>query len=116
MSELSYVCPLCFKSFKEAALKEHYCLGSSTHSLPAELAATTIRKTQKEEASMDQPWGHDVEIDFSNGPTKRFSKQGSLATVNRWAILKSNHTAHRIVGTYTRRQWIAAHGDGRIKT
>ena len=74
-----------------------------------------LRDLDREIESMDKPWGYDVRITFHDGSQKTFKKAGKLSAVNRWAILKTGHRSHEIMATYTRRQWIAAYGDGRIR-
>jgi hypothetical protein len=65
----------------------------------------------------EKPWGYEVRIVFNNGDApKIFHKQGSLAKVHLWAVMKPNHYTHTILGSYTREQWIRCFGDSRLRS
>lgn len=58
--------------------------------------------------------GYDVRIQFHNGDVKDLHKKGSERAVDLWAMLKSGHRSHQILGTYTREQWKRVWGEGRM--
>jgi hypothetical protein len=114
-TELSIRCPNCTRFFNAENLRTHHCPVGDRSTLPPVVADKAIKAAQREADSMDRTWGYEVEIYFHNGTSKKFNKQGTAAAVRRWAILKTNHKSHDLLNTYTRRQWIACFGDGRVR-
>jgi hypothetical protein len=115
VSELLVQCPRCLRSgFTEQGIRHHWCKSNGGQVLPVEEIQRVVADARNYSASMDKPWGYDVEILFHDGTKKTFNKQGTRAKVDRWAIMKGCHKSHTITGVYTRRQWTNAFGQGKM--
>jgi hypothetical protein len=64
----------------------------------------------------DKPHGYEVWIELKTSmvstEVKQFHKQGSEATVRRWALMKSGFVRVVKLEPYTRKQWHNAYGHG----